>query len=199
MPKTSITENDEELVEKCKKNDDVAFKELMSRHLKHIFNFARQYVRNDEDAEDVAQDAFFKAWKYIKHFKAGAKFKPWLFAIARNTALDHVKKKKAVSFSSIDDTENDVAFSDSLADNEPLPPEIFARAQLGDELMASMANLHPDHRAVLIMHYHDGMTFDEIADIMKKPMNTVKSWHRRSLAKIRTSFGPGKTKASLSP
>lgn len=190
MPKTADSMTDEELVEKCKKGDDMAFKELMNRHLKHIFNFARQYSRNNEDAEDIAQDAFFKAWKYIKRFRKGAKFRPWLFAIARNTALDHVKKKKAVSFSSMDDTDNEMTFADTLSDNEPLAPEIFARAQLGDELMASMAGLHPDHRAVLIMHYHQEMTFDEIADIMGRPMNTVKSWHRRSLEKIRGILHP---------
>lgn len=181
---------DESLVEKCKKGDDQAFQELMSRHVKHIFNFARQYARNNDDAEDIAQDSFFKAWKYIKRFKKGAKFKPWLFAIARNTALDHIKKKKAVSFSNMDDTENDTTFADTLADIEPLPPEIFARTQLGDELMASMAGLHPDHRAVLIMHYRQDMTFDEIANIMGKPMNTVKSWHRRSLHKIKGVLHP---------
>jgi RNA polymerase sigma-70 factor (ECF subfamily) len=181
---------DEELVEKCRTGDDRAFHELMSRHLKHIFNFARQYVRNNDDAEDIAQDAFFKAWKYIRRFKKGAKFQPWLFAITRNTALDHIKKKKAVAFSSMDDTENDITFGEGLADMEPLPSEIFARASLADELMASMSSLPSDHRAVLIMHYHDDMTFDEIADIMKKPMNTIKSWHRRSLEKIRGILHP---------
>ncbi len=199
MPQSEISGTDEELVEKCKAGDDAAYRELMSRHLKHIFNFARQYARNDEDAEDIAQDAFFKAWKYIKRFKKGAKFLPWLFAIARNTALDHVKKKKAVVFSDLDDTENDMVFADSLADEEPLPAEVFARAELGDLLMSSMAGLHPDHRAVLVMHYHDDMTFDEIAIVMRRPMNTVKSWHRRSLAKIRASFPSGKVRDTAAP
>jgi RNA polymerase sigma-70 factor (ECF subfamily) len=186
MDKTPTT--DEDLIESCKKGDDIAFQELMSRYLKHIFNFARQYVRNNEDAEDVTQDTFFKAWKYIQRFKTGNRFKPWIFAIARNNALDHLKKKRAKAFSDMDDTENDIAFADTIVDDEPLAPEIFARAAISDELTASMESLHPDHRAVLIMHYHEGMTFDEIAEIMDKPMNTVKSWHRRSLQKVRDSL-----------
>ncbi len=190
---------DEELVDICKTGDDGAFHELMSRHIKHIFNFARQYARNNEDAEDIAQDAFFKAWKYIKRFKSGARFKPWLFAIARNTALDHIKKKRSMAFSDLDDTDNDLSFADTLADAEPLPPEVFARKQLADELMAAMAGLHPDHRAVLIMHYRDDMTFDDIAEIMGKPMNTVKSWHRRSLAKIRAGFPPERSRSDFMP
>ena len=176
---------DEELAELCKTGDDTAFEELMRRYLKPIYAFTRQYTRLPEEAEDIAQDTFFKAWKYIKQFKSEKKFKPWLYTIARNTALDHIKKKKAVVFSALDDTENDLAFEDTLSDPEPLAPELFARAELAQELNEAMSVLHPDHRAVLIMHYHEDMTFEEIAETIDVPMNTVKSWHRRALVKVR--------------
>lgn len=177
--------SDEDLVEAVKSSDDSAFQELMRRYLPQVLNFVRQYARAPEDAEDIAQDAFFKSWKYIGRFKRGRTFRPWLFTIARNTALDHIKKKRASSFSELDDNENDLTFADTLHDTEPLAPEIFARAQSAEELTAVMETLHPDHRAVLVMHYHDDMTFDEIAVVMDKPMNTVKSWHRRALIRIR--------------
>jgi RNA polymerase sigma-70 factor (ECF subfamily) len=182
---------DEELVEKSKAGDDKAFHELMVRHLKHIFNFVWQYARNDEDAEDITQDAFFKAWKHIRRFKTGSKFLPWLFAIARNTALDHIKKKKAVIFSDLDDDENDMTFADTLADTEPLAHEMFDRRQSAEELDSAMEILHPDHRAVLVMHYREEMTFDEIAEVVDRPMNTVKSWHRRALFKLRDKLKTG--------
>ena len=63
----------------CKDGDDIAFQELMRRYIAPIFNFADQYVRNKEDAEDIAQEAFFKTWRYAKRFKSDKKFKPWLF------------------------------------------------------------------------------------------------------------------------
>jgi RNA polymerase sigma-70 factor (ECF subfamily) len=176
---------DEELAHMSAEGDASAFQELTHRYLKHIFNFARQYVRENETAEDVAQDAFLKAWKHIGRFKHGYSFKPWLFTIARNTALDYIKKKKAIAFSDMQDNDEDQSFSDLIADEEPLPPEIFAHKELGAEITEAMKVLIPEHRAVLIMHYHHDMTFEEIAQSMKKPMNTVKSWHRRSLAKIR--------------
>ncbi|MDD5165383.1 MAG: RNA polymerase sigma factor [Candidatus Pacebacteria bacterium] len=183
---------DEDLVREIKKGDDASFHILMSRYMKHVFNFILQYVRVREEAEDVTQDAFFKAWKHINRFKDGMKFKPWLFTIARNTALDYIKKKKAVVFSEMDQTDSDgeaiSTFSDTLTDEAPLPPEIFANKELGSQLDVAMNILHPDHRAVLIMHYHEDMTFEEIADTIKKPMNTIKSWHRRSLEKIRDSL-----------
>jgi len=179
---------DEELIRKIKKGDDAAFQELMSRYLRHIFNFILQYVRVREEAEDVTQDTFFKTWKYIRRFKDGMRFKPWLFTIARNTALDYIKKKKAISFSDLSNQDEDTDFADTVVDTEPLPTDIFARTELEDEITLVMKDLHPDHQSVLVMHYRQDMTFEEISRILDKPMNTVKSWHRRSLAKIKNKL-----------
>ena len=185
MPTEYSTKTDPELAEACKNSDDAAFKELMERHARPVFNFVRQYIKADDDIEDIVQDSFFKAWKHIKRFKKGRPWKPWLFAIARNTALDHIKKRRAAAFSTLDDADDDLAFADTIEDTEPLPPELFENAELAGELAAVMETLHPDHRAVLVMHYREELTFDEIAAVMGRPMNTVKSWHRRALRKIR--------------
>ncbi len=176
---------DEELAEACKKRDSLAFQELTTRYLRQIFNFVRQYSKTTEDAEDIAQDAFFKVWKNIKKYGTGRAFKPWLFAIARNTALDFVKKRKAMPFSDLDDTDNDLSFADTLEDAEPLAPELFENAALAARLDAVRSQLHPDHQSVLVLHYVHEMTFDEIAKVVDKPMNTVKSWHRRALIRLR--------------
>jgi len=183
---TSMKEQtDEELAEFCKEHDDNAFQDLMRRYLKQIFNFARQYTHTSEDAEDVTQDTFFKVWKYIGRYTAGKKFKPWLFTIARNTALDFVKKKKSSPFSDLDDHENNIAFADTLEDPEPLPPEIMENNSIAVHVANALQSLHPDHRAILLLHYREDMTFDEIGEIVGRPMNTVKSWHRRALLKLR--------------
>jgi len=185
---------DEELIEQIKNGNDDAFRTLMERYMKHVYNFVHQYIRTDDDTEDVVQDAFYKTWKYIKRFKVGMKFKPWLFTIARNTALDHIKKKKAFPFMDMNsDNEENLSFEETIADTEPLPPEIFAKNELASEFKSLLETLHPDHRVVITMHYEQEMTFEEIALIMDKPMNTVKSWHRRSLSKIREKMLHQKT------
>jgi RNA polymerase sigma-70 factor (ECF subfamily) len=109
----------------------------------------------------------------------------WLYTIARNTALDHIKKKKAIVFSELDDNENDLAFVDTLEDRAPLQAEIFDDAAMAETLTRTVKLLHPDHQTVISLHYQEEMTFDEIAKIMKRPMNTVKSWHRRALIHLR--------------
>lgn len=180
--------SDEVLAENTKKGDDSAYQALMLRYINHIYNFARQYAKTDEEAEDIVQDSFYKAWRHIGRFEKGRTFKPWLFTITRNTALDYVKKKRAMSFSELDEANAEMSFADTLHDPEPLPQELFDRALATGEIDKALGTLHPDHRAVLVMHYREDMTFEEIAKIMKKPMNTVKSWHRRSLLKIRELF-----------
>lgn len=179
---------DEELIRASQAGEDTAFRELMMRYMGPIFNFSKQYSKTDEDAEDITQDTFYKAWRHIKRFDANKSFKPWLYAIARNTALDHIKRKRASSFSELDSGDTEIQFADTLEDNELAPDEIFERQELALEISESMKDLHPDHRAVLVMHYREELTFNEIADVMKKPMNTVKSWHRRALSKLRTTL-----------
>jgi RNA polymerase sigma-70 factor (ECF subfamily) len=176
---------DEELAAECKGRDEQAFRELMGRYMRQIFNFARQYSKTNEDAEDITQDTFLKVWKYIGRYAEGRPFKPWLYTIARNTALDFLKKKRSASFSELGDIENDLPFADTVTDTGPLPDELFADAAMVEKLSEVMDDIHPDHRAILVMHYHEDMTFDEISVIINKPMNTVKSWHRRALIRLR--------------
>ena len=177
---------DEELVELSKKDDSKAFEELMGRYVIRIFNFSRQYAKNIEDAEDIAQDTFFKAWKYIRRFKKDKRFKTWLFTIARNTALDHIRKKKISLFSEFDNTEQDISFSETIESSEPLPSELFEKDENINIIKELLQTLHPDHRSVIMLHYEQEMTFEEIAEVMEKPMNTVKSWHRRALGQLNT-------------
>lgn len=186
--------SDEHLADLCAKRDGSAIEEIMRRYMRQIFNFSRQYVKTIEDAEDVTQDTFFKVWKYIRHYTRGRQFRPWLYTIARNTALDLIKRKKAIVFSDLDDDTNDLQFVDTIEDTEPLPPELFENTAMASKLDEALINIHPDHRAILMMHYKDEMTFDEIASIVNKPMNTVKSWHRRALLKLRTLLSHHYTK-----
>ena len=177
--------SDEELVQKSKNLDEYAFQELTHRYIRPIFNFVRRYAQAEDVAEDMTQDTFFKVWRNIKQYKKGMKFRPWLYTIARNTALDYIKKKKAIKFSELDDEVNDMAFSDSLEDPGLLQSEIFDNAVMAETLTETVRGLHPDHQTVITLHYQEELTFDEIAKIMNRPMNTVKSWHRRALIQLR--------------
>ena len=176
---------DEELA-KLSLKDDKAFAELVSRYLKRIYNFVYRYVQNRNDAEDIAQGVFIKAWKNIKKFNPDRKFKVWLFVIAKNTAFDWLRKKRPLLFSQFETDEGENPLIENLEDTASLPPEIFAKKELEKELEIALKNLNPIDRAILTLHYSDELTFEEISEILGKPMNTVKSRHQRAILKLRT-------------
>ena len=182
-----IDQEDLVLIERCLLDDEEAFRMLMNKYSRPVYNLALQYVRTVDPAEDIVQETFFKVWRNLRKFDAQKRFSPWLFELARNTALDYIKKRKIPVFSDFDtDLEEDSrTFEENIPDPEPLPPEIFEQALIQARLQSALENIKPDERTVLLLHYKEDLTFEEIASVMGKPMNTVKSWHRRALIDLR--------------
>ncbi len=166
--------------------DDDAFVSLVRRYADGIYRFAYRYVRTGADAEDIAQETFVRAWRNLKTFDASKSFKTWLFTIARNAALDAIKKKKPFLFSQIAD--DDGALDALLAPHlgaQPSPEALFDRARTREDLARLLRALPPDYRTVLVMRYHGALKFREIAEALGEPIDTVKSRHRRGLAFLR--------------
>jgi RNA polymerase sigma-70 factor (ECF subfamily) len=177
---------DNDLVRSVLKGEKDAFAELVERHTSVVYKFTYRYLRNGEDAEDVTQEAFVRAWKNLKKFDPSKNFKTWLFAIAKNAALDLIKKKKPLLFSQIAEEEDqlDVFFAPYLAAPE-LPDAIFARKTTKLDIERVLTTLPPGYRTVLAMRYNDQLKFREIAETLGEPIDTVKSKHRRGLALLR--------------
>lgn len=161
---------------------------ILNEYLKSVYNYAYRIAGNKNDAEDITQETFIKIWKNFKKINENKNLKAWIFAIARNTIIDHLRKRKNISFSQLDEQDNEDEknyFSENIADVEPLPDEIFERKELKEELKEALAKIRPDFREIILLHYVEDLTFEEIAKIVEKPLNTVKSHHRRSLSEIR--------------
>ncbi len=183
MPKT-----DEQLVLEYISGNQSALSQLIQKNLKAIYNFAYRIVGNAQDAEDVAQDTFIKAWKNIKQFKAEHNFKAWIFTIARNTAFDKLRKKKNFVFSDFENAEGENIFLDSLPDPEPPPDAIVEALEQTHSTAELLRRLPPLYREVLVLHYNENFTFKEIGEILNKSLNTVKSQHRRGLLLLRAQI-----------
>ena len=121
--------NDQQLIADYLNGDDGAITILIDRHLKTVFNFTYRLIGKQEEAENIAQETFLKMWRNLKKYRQGENFKTWLFTIARNTAIDWLRKKKSIAFSNFENEKDENAFAESLTDPEPLPDEIFARAE----------------------------------------------------------------------
>ncbi len=178
---------DSDIVVAHKKGDGQAFAELVSRYMRRVYAFSYRLVNDEGLAEDATSETFIKAWKHIDSFDESKSFAAWIFAIARNTAFDILRKKKSVAFSRLfgRDRNGEDDMIDLVADETELPNISFDREISREILEASLANLSLERRSIVILHDMDGLTFEEIADIMNMPMNTVKSHYRRSLAALR--------------
>ena len=176
---------DEQLIANYLKGDEELLEVLVRRYFKLIYNFVYQYTGSLEDSEDITQEVFVKVWRNFRKFNQKKSFKTWIFSIAKNTAIDFLRKKKAIPFSAFNDVEGKNAIIDTLVDTGPIPDELFEQVSTEKMLNLVMKKLSPAYRTVLLLHYNDHFTFREIAEILSKSINTVKTRHRRGIAILR--------------
>ncbi len=178
-----MSDIDSRLVEECLSGNNGAFELIVNRYLKSIYNFAFRFCNSADEANDLTQEVFLKVWKNLKRFNPNQGFKTWLFAIARNTIIDWLRKNKSVAFSSLDTEEE--RFEDSLVDIDPLPDEVLSRKEIAHELEKALIKIPPHYKTIILLHDIEDLSFEEIAKIVGRPMNTVKSQYRRSLLMLR--------------
>jgi RNA polymerase sigma-70 factor (ECF subfamily) len=161
-----------------------AYEALARHYAASTYRFAAGMLKDPETAEDAVQEAFVKVWKHRKKIDIEKPLKPWIFRILKNTILDILRKAKDPAFSQFD-TEEGNAIEDTLADEGPLAHELFENAERAGTVTKALAVLSAYERSVISLRYEEEFTFEEIAEVLGKPMNTVKSSHRRALARLK--------------
>lgn len=161
---------DKELIILVLKGDQQAYKELVDRYQSFVFTLAFRLLNSREDAEEVAQDVFVKAYRSLADFKGGSKFSTWLYTITHNTGITYLRKKKH-KLQSIDD---ESAFN-HLENHE----SDFKANQVEDKSRKAMVNqaielLHPDDAQIITLFYKGDQSLEEIAVIMHLETNNVK-------------------------
>jgi RNA polymerase sigma-70 factor (ECF subfamily) len=182
--------SDEELIAAYLLGEEAAFSELAKRHLGGVYSFALRLVGDSAAAEDISQESFVKVWQNLSKYNPGtSKFKTWTLRIARNTAIDYLRKKKHIPLSAFD-TEGGNVLAETAAAPEELAPEMLAKLDDARELRETLEKLSPKNREILLLYYSNNATFEEIAQVLGEPTNTVKSRHRRALAALRELIAP---------
>jgi len=182
-----MEQSDEQLIDAYRKGDEQALVALIERHFASIYSYVYRFVRNPTEAEDIVQETFIKVWRQLSHFKDGSGIRPWLFRIARNTAIDYLRKKKHIPFSHFGEEGEAVVFEDTSID---LLEQSIAREQ-AVTLNDAIAQLPQHYREILVLRAEQDLTFEEISSTLNKPLNTVKSSYRRGLILLQKSMAKG--------
>ncbi len=167
------------LVQRAQKGDSAAFDELVSRYRSRIFGMIYNMVHNEQDAWDLAQDSFVKAWKSIARFRGQSSFYTWIYRIVMNVTIDSLRKKQvkgggaefddAIQLRDIDPA------SRTAPKAEALPHERMEQGEIQRRIDGAIAQLTPEHRAVILMKEIEGMQYHEIAESLGCSIGTVMS------------------------
>lgn len=182
---------DELLVERAKKGDVEAFEQLISQHEKTVYNIAYRLTGNHEDASDVAQEAFIRAYSSLPDFRGDSSFATWLYRIVNNACLDELRKRKRQRVTYIDQTValEDGEVSRQIADPTDGPEEALERVELQRAVQDSIRQLDEEYRIVLVMRELQGYSYNEIADTLGINLGTVKSRLNRARHALKEKFG----------
>ncbi|HEX4084739.1 MAG TPA: sigma-70 family RNA polymerase sigma factor [Chthoniobacteraceae bacterium] len=170
--------NDGELVSRCQRGDAAAFNELVTRYRGKVYAMIYNMVHNEQDAWDLAQDGFLKAWKSIARFRGQSSFYTWLYRIMMNVTIDSLRRKQVGGETEFDDSiglRNIDPGSVTTPRAGAHPQDKIAGDEIRSRIDAAILRLSPEHRAVILMREIDGMEYQEIADALDCSIGTVMS------------------------
>ncbi len=173
--------DEQELISRSQSGDIQAFNDLVELYQRQVYNVALRMLGSAETAEDATQDTFVSAYKAIAKFRGGS-FKAWILRITANSCRDKLRVSRRASIVSLDNLMEEVG--DFIADDKAESPEDYAeRRELGRLLAGSLASLPEDQRIVVVLSDVQGLTYEEIAQVIGISLGTVKS--RLSRARLR--------------
>lgn len=185
--------SEEELIRRAQKGDNDAFEALLRLHEKRVYNLCLRMSGNENDALDLSQEAFIKAWRALGQYQFEASFSTWLFRLTSNVCLDFLRRKKRRQELSLtenyEDSEEGAELS--LPDVQPLPEEQAITNEARRELAQAMARLAPDHREILQLRVVEDLSYEQIAEILDIRIGTVKSRLARARLSLRKILKAG--------
>jgi RNA polymerase sigma-70 factor (ECF subfamily) len=193
-----VNPTDASLVREALAGSQEACRALVDRHSRSVLTLIARMVRDQGVAEELAQDAFVKAFGALRSFDPSYKFSNWMLRIAHNVAIDHLRKARP-PLVSIDDDASGRDLADVLADGrEPSAFDRAVRQDFRDDLEDALARLRPEFRRLVVMRYIEDLSYEDIAEVVGLPLGTVKSHLHRARAAlgrllVESGWGPAAT------
>ncbi len=178
-------EEETQLVLSVQKGDQSAFEKLVLDNQNRVFNLAMRMVNNEEDALDMSQEAFIKAYNSIDNFRGESRFSVWLYRLTTNVCLDFLRSKTRKAHSSLTFTEDEEDGKElEIPDERFSPDSITERNELREAIARGLNALPADYRAILLLREIESLSYDEIALVLELEEGTVKSRIFRARKKL---------------
>jgi RNA polymerase sigma-70 factor (ECF subfamily) len=186
-----VSEDDREAVRRVQAGDTEAFEPLVEKYKRKVFRLAYQVLRDQEEALDVAQEAFVKAFRALPAFKGDSAFYTWLFRITMNVALDRKRQRatRAKSLGAEDVPPEE--WERTATSTDPDPEDVATGAERRERIRKGLDSLSEHHRAIIILSDIEGLQYREIAEVLGIPMGTVMSRLHHARKRLREVLGPG--------
>ena len=184
LPLDYATLDDRDVVALACKGRETAFRELLSRYERPVFSLVVRMVRDATLAGDLAQEAFIKAFHALGSYDPSYKFSSWLFKIANNLTIDHLRKKQLDTVSIHGSStpgrgEEDSSLRIAVPDGGETPEDYTANRELGSQIENAIGRLRPEYRTAVLLRHVEGRSYEEVAEIMEVPLGTVKTYIHR--------------------
>ena len=163
-------------IKRCKRGEEAAFTEILHRYRGPIYNLCYRMSRNAEDARDLGQEVFIKVFGLLDRFDENYAFSSWLFRIATNHCIDHLRRNR-LRFMSLDGAigQDGEEFELQLPDKGPSPDQVIQRKQVLEFLGEVIADLPPHYKAITLLRHDQQLSYEEIAEVLQLPLGTVKA------------------------
>ena len=182
--------DDAALVERVRGGDVAAFEPLVEKYRQRVYRLAYNVLRNSEDAWDVAQEAFIKAYQALPGFRGQSAFYTWLFRIVMNVAHDKVRQRGAQGRAFGTERVTEEEWERTMPDPGEEPDAAAARAEERARITRALDALPEHHRAIIMLSDLEGLSYREIADVLNIPMGTVMSRLHHARKRLRAALGP---------
>jgi RNA polymerase sigma-70 factor, ECF subfamily len=180
-------------IERVMSGDSEAFESLVLENEKNVYHLALRMTSNEQDAQDVSQDVFIKAYTSLGSFRGDCRFSVWLYRMTYNICIDRMRKSGRITVIPTEYTNDEGDVSElEIPDTRSLPEDELLKAEQRQAVVEALDSLTPEHRQVLVMREYSDMTYEEIASVLGVSDGTVKSRlnrARRGIAQILVKAG----------
>ena len=157
------------LIQQAKLGNKQAFETLVQTHAQQVYTLALRTLKNEQEAEDIAQETFVRAWRSLPRFRGASKFSTWLYRITTNLCYNRLPKLRQ-ELNALDPDQQE-----EISDSRPTAEQALLTTERNERLQTALENLPDSYRLLITLRHIQGLSYDEIASVTKQPLGTVKT------------------------